>query len=118
LSNDRFWGVRYLILKKFLENINKWDISKYKDQLIKMRTDLKPQVRIITIQIMKHEKVQAWEPLLEMFYDKDPEVRKEVQTILESSQNPMVKAKMEDYKRKVKEKENKKKQLANMFEGI
>ena len=119
LVSDKYWAVRIQILRKFDENATKWNIIKYREPIISMTKDLKPYVRVYAAKVItKPPFSNEWNIVLDMYYDKDPEVRKEIHALLEKSPDPGVKSKIDEINRKIREKEEKKKQLQGMFEGI
>jgi hypothetical protein len=118
LTEETFWGTRFLILKKITDNIDLCDTNKYFSDLTKFIHDPKPKVRIQAAYLLSIEKIGAWDKINEIFYDKDPEVRKEVQTILEKSPDPEIQKKIQAHLDKLKEKEKKKREVESMFDGI
>ncbi|OLS25992.1 MAG: hypothetical protein HeimC3_12660 [Candidatus Heimdallarchaeota archaeon LC_3] len=118
IDQESFWGTRVLILSKLAENIDFWNTEKYSKDLMKFIYDPKPKVRIQSAILLSNKKIGAWEKISEIFYDKDPEVRKEVQILLEKSPDPEIQKKVQDHLKKVQEKEKKNKELQQMFDGI
>ena len=118
INLEPFWGTRFLILRKLSENIDLWNTEKYSKDLSKFINDPKPKVRIQTAILLSNEKIGAWEKVSEIFYDKDPEVRKEVQILLEKSPDPEIQRKIQDHLKKLQEKEKKNKEIQQMFDGI
>ncbi|MHA1991490.1 MAG: HEAT repeat domain-containing protein [Candidatus Hodarchaeales archaeon] len=118
LTKETFWGTRFLILKKLTDNIDLCDTNKYLNDLTKFINDPKPKVRIQAAYLLSNEKIGAWAKIGEIFYDKDPDVRKEVQGILEKSPDPEIQKKIQEHLDKLKEKEKKKREVESMFDGI
>jgi HEAT repeat protein len=118
LAEETFWGTRFLILKKITDNVDLCDTNKYLDDLTKLIHDPKPKVRIQAAYLLSNEKIGAWDKINEIFYDKDPDVRKEVQDILEKSPDPEIQKKIQEHLEKLKEKEKKKREVESMFDGI
>ena len=116
IVNEPYWGVRYLILKNLFDNKERWHIEEFKDRISILTKDPKPQIRIITAQILGE--LNLWSAVLEMFNDKDEVVRKEIHSLLEKSNDPTAKAKMDEYQRLLAEKEAKKRKMTAMFDGI
>ena len=121
LEKEPMWSVKYLILKK----ISKFnlDVSVHKNLILKLSHELKPQLRIASAEIFlsfpeEKQDDEVIDRLLELWKDKDETVRKQLDIILLESKNPKIKATMEDYAKKLAEKERKKKEIAGMFEGI
>lgn len=116
IATEPYWGVRYLILKNLFDNKERWHIEQFTSQIIALTKDPKPQIRIITAQILAE--LEQWSSVTEMFNDKDEIVRKEVRSLLEKSNDPSVRTKMEEYQRLLAEKEAKKRKMTAMFDGI
>lgn len=121
LEKESIWSVKYLILKK----ISKYhlDISSQKSLLLKLSHELKPQLRIATAEIFisfspEQQDEEVVDRLLELWKDKDETVRKQLDIILVDSSNPKIKKAVDEYAKKLAEKERKKKDIAGMFEGI
>lgn len=121
LEKESIWSVKYLILKK----ISKYhlDMSSHKDLLMGLSHELKPQLRIATAEIFidfspEQQDDEIVDRLLELWKDKDEAVRKQLDIILADSSNPKIKKAMDEYAKKLAEKERKKKEIAGMFEGI
>lgn len=118
MAEEPFWGTRFLILKKLTENIDLLDSKNKLPYLTKFIHDPKPKVRIQAAYLLSSQKIGAWDKISEIFYDKDPDVRKEVQSILEKSPDPEIKNKIKAHLEKIKEKERKKREVESMFDGI
>lgn len=118
INQEPFWGTRFLILRKLTENINLWNTQKHSKDLMKFINDPKPKVRIQSAILLSSDKIGAWEKISEIFYDKDPEVRKEVQILLEKSPDPEIQKKIQEHLKKLEEKEKKNKEVQQMFDGI
>ena len=121
LRKESIWSVKYLILKK----ISKYslDVSNYKDLILKMTFEIKPQIRIAAAEVLmlfppEKQTDEILNRLMELHKDKDESVRKAIENVLAESKNPKIKKFMADYKQKVEEKEKKKKDVLGMFEGI
>ena len=56
-----------------------------------------------------------WDRLLEMWGDKDDRVRNKVEKILDKSNKPDIANLIDNYKKKLLEKEQKKQEIASMF---
>lgn len=121
LEKESIWSVKYLILKKIAKyNL---DMSSHKLLLLKLSRELKPQLRIATAEIFinfnpEKQDDEIVDRLLELWKDKDETVRKQLEIILADSSNPKIKKAMDEYAKKLAEKERKKKEIAGMFEGI
>lgn len=118
LLKEPFWGTRFLILRKLTENVQFWQTNKNIKNLAKFIHDPKPKVRIQAAYLLGSEQIGDFNTIYEIFFDKDPDVRREVENLLENSSDPGIRKKIEDYKRKLNEKESKKKQVESMFDGI
>ena len=118
VNHETYWGTRFLILKKLTDNIDFWDTETNSDALLKFIHDPKPKVRIQAAYLLSNEKIGAWEKISEIFYDKDIDVRKEIQGLLEKSPDPEIQLKIQEHLKKLKEKEKKKQEIGNMFDGI
>ena len=121
LEKETVWSVKYLILRK----ISKFNLkmTAYKDFILKLSFDLKPQVRIATAEILVSFSVDQQDDsvinrLLDLWKDKDESVRKQLEIYLAESKNPKIKQFMAEYEKKLAEKEKRKKDIAGMFEGI
>ena len=121
LQNETIWSVKYLILKK----ISKFnlDVSDQKNLVLKLSHELKPQLRIASAEVLmsfspEKQDEEIIDRLLELWKDKDESVRKQLENVLADSSNPRIKHTMEEYEKKLAEKERKKKDIAGMFEGI
>lgn len=121
LQKESIWSVKYLILKKISKH--NLDVSNYKDLILKMTTEIKPQIRIAAAEVLMlfptdKQDESIINRLLELHKDKDESVRKQMDILLSESKNPKIKQFMADYERKLAEKEKKKKDVLGMFEGI
>lgn len=121
LEQESIWSVKYLILKKIAKY--HLDMSSHKTLLMKLSHELKPQLRIATAEIFilfseEKQDNEVVDRLLELWKDKDEAVRKQLDIILADSSNPKIKKAMDEYAKKLAEKERKKKDIAGMFEGI
>lgn len=114
LDNEPFWAVRYLILSK----LRNFDLKEHKKILLKSSFDLKPQVRIITAEILSSfEDQEVWDRLIELWKDKDDRVRNKVIKLLNQSEDPQIKNLIDNFNIKLEEKEKKKREIASMFDG-
>ena len=96
-----------------------FDLSAYKQILLKLTFDLKPQVRVVVANLIsKFDDEKVWDRLLEMWGDKDERVRKKIEEILDKSDKPDIVNLIHNYKEKVREKERKRQEKAGMFDGI
>ena len=121
LKIEPIWSVKFLILKK----ISKFnlDVTDNSELILKMTHELKPQIRIAAAEVLVSFPPEKQEEshinrLLELWKDKDESVRKQLEILLSSSENPKIKEFIADYEKKLAEKEKKKKDIAGMFEGI
>ena len=121
LRKESIWSVKYLILKK----ISKYslDVSNYKDLILKMTFEIKPQIRIASAEVLmlfppEKQSDEILNRLMELHKDKDESVRKAIENVLAESKNPKIKKFIADYQQKVQEKEKKNKDVLGMFEGI
>lgn len=109
---EPFWVVRYSILQQ----IKQFDLSPYKQILLNLSFDLKPQVRTVVASIIStFDDDNIWDRLLEMWGDKDDRVRNKVEEILDKSNKPDIANLIDNYKKKLLEKEQKKQEIASMF---
>ena len=120
--NEKIWTVRYLILKKIIK-LKNIDLSIHRYDLIKLSFDLKPQVRIASAELLmklSHESQDdsVVQRLIDLWKDKDESVRAKLIILLQESKNPKIKTFMKEYKAKLTEKENKRKEMAGLFDGI
>ena len=121
LKTEPIWSVKYLILKK-LSKFN-LDVTDNSELILKMTHEMKPQIRIAAAEVLlsfpaeKQEDVHI-NRLLELWKDKDESVRKQLEILLSSSENPKIKEFLADYQKKLAEKEKKKRDIVGMFEGI
>lgn len=119
LKKEPFWAVRFRILRTLQElGI---DFHPYKSQLVTASFDVKPQVRITCAELLlplSNDDEDVATRLVQLVKDRDESVRTRVEQLLVHSSNPQLKELMEEYERKLAEKEKKRKEIAGMFDGI
>ena len=110
-QQEKQWLVRYYILK----TLNSLDSEKAEDTLIKALKDKKPNIRIIAIELLHLNKEKTVNEVINLTRDMDSRVSEKAFKILENSNNSIAKKFIEDRERKIREKEEKRKQIEELF---
>lgn len=119
LKKEKIWTVKFLILKKIIKF--QLDTLSNKDLILKLTYEPKPQIRMAAAEILlsyNDPEENLINRLLDLWKDKDENVRKQLELLLSDSKIPKIKEFMMEYERKLAEKEKKRKDIVGMFEGI
>lgn len=110
-QQEKQWLVRYYILKT-LNSINK---EKAEKTLIEALKDKKPNIRILVLELLNLNNEDVVNDVINMTRDLDSRVSEKASKILENSANLTAKAFIEDRERKIREKEEKRRKMEEVF---